>query len=250
MKVLVCDGDALARERLARFLGDMEGFELIGEAQNGQESLQQAFSLLPDIVLLDVHMPVMDGLVCAEHLAQFADPPAVLFCTAYDEYALAAFQMQAVSYVLKPVRREQLQNALERASRVSLAQIEAVRAILDGSRNHSRSHITAKTHRGIELIPVDDVRYFLADQKYVTVRHGQGEVLIDEPLKDLEREFDQRFIRIHRNALLALRYLEGLELASPGQYQVRIKGIDERLVVSRRHLQNLRDAIQKPDAAV
>lgn len=245
MRVLVCDDEALARERLARFLRDLDGYEVVGEAENGEDCLRQVSLLHPDIVLLDLRMPVMDGLVCAEALSQLPAPPAVIFCTAYDEHALAAFQVQAVGYLLKPVRKEQLVEALGRALRVNRAQIEAVKTSAEDARTNGRSHITAKTHRGIELIPVDDVRYFLADQKYVTVRHGKGEVLIDETLKDLENEFGQRFIRIHRNALLALHYLDGLELVAPGQYQVRIKGIEERLVVSRRHLPELRETMQK-----
>lgn len=244
MKVLICDDEALARERLARFLKDMDGYEIVGEAENGRDALAQAEATAPDIVLLDLRMPVMDGMACAERLAQLPEPPAVIFCTAYDEHALAAFQVQAVGYLLKPVRREQLTEALARATRVNRAQLEAVRQ--GSEHNHGgRSHITAKTHRGIELIPIDDVRYFLADQKYVTVRHGKGEVLIDETLKDLENEFGARFIRIHRNALLALEFLDGLELVSPGQYQVRMKGIEERLVVSRRHLPELRETMLK-----
>ncbi|MDF2447361.1 MAG: DNA-binding response regulator [Moraxellaceae bacterium] len=245
MRVLICDDEALARERLARFLRDMEGYEVVGEAENGEDALRQVTHLHPDIVLLDLRMPVMDGLACAEELARLPDPPAVIFCTAYDEHALAAFQVQAVGYLLKPVRKEQLVAALERAVKVNRAQLEAVKTTTEDARTNGRSHITAKTHRGIELIPVDDVRYFLADQKYVTVRHSKGEVLIDETLKDLENEFGVRFIRIHRNALLALHFLDGLELVAPGQYQVRIKGIEERLVVSRRHLPELRDTMQK-----
>ena len=244
MKVLICDDEALARERLARFLKDMDGYEIVGEAENGRDALEQAEATVPDIVLLDLRMPVMDGMACAERLAQLPEPPAVVFCTAYDEHALAAFQVQAVGYLLKPVRREQLIEVLGRATRVNRAQLEAVRQG-EGHNHGGRSHITAKTHRGIELIPIDDVRYFLADQKYVTVRHGKGEVLIDETLKDLENEFGARFIRIHRNALLALEFLDGLELVSPGQYQVRMKGIEERLVVSRRHLPELRDTMLK-----
>lgn len=244
MKVLICDDEALARERLVRFLKDMEGYEIVGEAENGRDALEQAEATSPDIVLLDLRMPVMDGLACAEKLAQLPEPPAVIFCTAYDEHALAAFQVQAVGYLLKPVRREQLAESLARATRVNRAQLEAVKQGGDTGLG-GRSHITAKTHRGIELIPIDDVRYFLADQKYVTVRHGKGEVLIDETLKDLENEFGARFIRIHRNALLALAFLDGLELVSPGQYQVRMKGIDERLVVSRRHLPELRETMLK-----
>lgn len=244
MKVLICDDEALARERLARFLKDMDGYEIVGEAENGRDALEQAEATVPDIVLLDLRMPVMDGMACAERLAMLPEPPAVIFCTAYDEHALAAFQVQAVGYLLKPVRREQLIEVLGRATRVNRAQLEAVRQG-EGHNHGGRSHITAKTHRGIELIPIDDVRYFLADQKYVTVRHGKGEVLIDETLKDLENEFGARFIRIHRNALLALEFLDGLELVSPGQYQVRMKGIEERLVVSRRHLPELRDTMLK-----
>ncbi len=245
MKVLICDDEALARERLARFLRDMDGYEIVGEAENGEDCLHQVTVLQPDVVLLDLRMPVMDGLACAELLAKLPAPPAVIFCTAYDEHALAAFQVQAVGYLLKPVRKEQLGEALERATRVNRAQLEAVKTSADDARTNGRSHITAKTHRGIELIPVDDVRYFLADQKYVTVRHGKGEVLVDETLKDLENEFGPRFIRIHRNALLALAFLDGLELVAPGQYQVRIKGIEDRLVVSRRHLPELRETMQK-----
>lgn len=244
MKVLICDDEALARERLARFLKDMEGYEVVGEAENGRDALEQVEATSPDVVLLDLRMPVMDGLACAERLAQLPEPPAVIFCTAYDEHALAAFQVQAVGYLLKPVRREQLAEALARATRVNRAQLEAVKHGAEPGAG-GRSHITAKTHRGIELIPIDDVRYFLADQKYVTVRHGKGEVLIDETLKDLEGEFGARFIRIHRNALLALDFLDGLELVSPGQYQVRMKGIEERLVVSRRHLPELRETMLK-----
>jgi two-component system response regulator AlgR len=245
MRVLICDDEALARERLARFLRDLDGYELVGEAENGEDALRQVASLQPDIVLLDLRMPVMDGLACAEELARLPNPPAVIFCTAYDEHALAAFQVQAVGYLLKPVRKDQLSEALNRAVKVNRAQIEAVKTTAEDARTNGRSHITAKTHRGIELIPVEDVRYFLADQKYVTVRHGKGEVLIDETLKDLETEFGARFIRIHRNALLALHFLDGLELVAPGQYQVRIKGIEERLVVSRRHLPELRETMQK-----
>jgi two-component system, LytTR family, response regulator AlgR len=245
MKVLICDDEALARERLARFLRDMDGYEIVGEAENGEDCLRQVASLQPDVVLLDLRMPVMDGLACAEQLALLPAPPAVIFCTAYDEHALAAFQVQAVGYLLKPVRKEQLAEAMARSGRVNRAQLEAVKTSAEDARNNGRSHITAKTHRGIELIPVDDVRYFLADQKYVTVRHSKGEVLIDETLKDLENEFGPRFIRIHRNALLALAFLDGLELVAPGQYQVRIKGIEDRLVVSRRHLPELRETMQK-----
>lgn len=246
MKVLICDDERLARERLARFVREMETYELVGEAENGLDCVQKVNELEPDIVLLDMRMPVMDGLATAEHLAKLECPPAVIFCTAYDEHAVAAFQVQAAGYLLKPVRKEQLAEALARASSINRLQLEHLKQAQQAEpAGDRRTHITAKTHRGMELIPIEDVRYFLADQKYVTVRHSKGEVLIDETLKDLENEFAPRFVRIHRNALLSLEYLEGLELVAPGQYQVRIRGIDERLSVSRRHLAELRDTISR-----
>lgn len=246
MKVLICDDEALARERLARFLRDTDGYQVVAEAENGEDCLRKVETFDPDVVLLDLRMPGMDGLACAELLAQRETPPAVIFCTAFEEHALAAFQVQAVGYLLKPVRREHLLDALGKAHQINRVQLASLRTHAEeASRSPCRSHITAKTHKGIELIPLDDVRYFLADQKYVTVRHGKGEVLVDETLKDLEGEFGERFIRIHRNALLALNYLDGLELVAPGQYQVRIKGIEERLMVSRRHLPELRETMHK-----
>ncbi len=242
MKVLVCDDEALARDRLVRMLRDGAQCEVVGEAENGQDALQKVASLSPDVVLLDIRMPVMDGIACAEELARLPNPPAVIFITAFDEHALAAFQVEAIGYLLKPVRRDQLSEALSRATRVNRAQLQHLREQAnDDSRPVTRQHITARTHRGLELVPIDDVYYFLADQKYVTVRHGRGQVLIDETLKDLETEFGDRFIRIHRNSLLSVQHLEGLELLPSGQYQVRMRGIPDKLVVSRRHLPDIRE---------
>lgn len=245
-RILICDDERLARERLVRLLEDIGGYELIGLAEHGEQALRLVAEYQPDIVLLDMRMPVMDGLSCARQLAELESPPSIIFCTAFDEHALEAFSVQAAGYVLKPVSRESLREALTRACRVNQLQLESLRQQpLQHERPTCRSHITARTHRGIELIPIDEIRYFLADHKYVTVRHEQGEVLIDETLKELEEEFGDRFIRIHRNALLSLTYLEGLEVVSSGQYRVRIRGLEERLVVSRRHLPELRETLHR-----
>jgi two-component system response regulator AlgR len=245
MKVLVCDDEALARDRLVRLLRDADECEVVGEAENGREALQKVEMLAPDVVLLDIRMPVMDGIACAEELARLPNPPAVIFITAFDEHALAAFQVEAIGYLLKPVRKDQLNEALARASRVNRAQLQHLREQAnDDDKPEVRQHITARTHRGIELIPVNEIYYFLADQKYVTVRHARGQVLVDETLKDLETEFGDRFIRVHRNALLAANFLDGLESLAGGQYQVRFRGIPEKLVVSRRHLPQLREKMQ------
>ena len=176
MKVLVCDDEALARDRLVRLLRDAKECEVVGEAENGRDALQKVEMLAPDVILLDIRMPVMDGIACAEELARLPNPPAVIFITAFDEHALAAFQVEAIGYLLKPVRRDQLNEALARASRVNRAQLQHIREQAnDDGKPEARQHITARTHRGLELIPINDIYYFLADQKYVTVRHARGE---------------------------------------------------------------------------
>ncbi|MFA9203581.1 MAG: LytR/AlgR family response regulator transcription factor [Flavobacteriales bacterium] len=240
MKILVCDDEPLARERLSRMVQDA-GHTVVAQATNGIEALEAVRIFQPDVLFLDVRMPEMDGLRCAEALMRLESPPAVIFVTAFDQHAIAAFRTQAIGYLLKPVSRDDLQSALNRASRLNTAQVNHLRVLQDPNAMAMRQHIAARTHRGMELIPIENIYYFLADQKYVTVRHSGGQVLIDETLKELETEFGDRFIRIHRNALLAIPYLEGIEMVSTGQYQARFRGITERLAVSRRHLPQLRD---------
>lgn len=242
MRVLVCDDEQLARDRLVRLVDAIEGVEVVAEAANGREAVLAAQRVHPDVVLMDIRMPDMDGLEAAEHLSRSEQPPALIFCTAYDEHALDAFRVRALDYLLKPVSRDDLDAALARARKM---------ARLPGHEDDSadaaqrRQHISARTHRGLELVPVNDIRYFLADQKYITVRHGGGEVLIDETLKDLETEFGDLFVRVHRNALVALSYIEGMEQAPAGHHQLRLRGLEETLVVSRRHVAGLRKVMQR-----
>ncbi len=240
LRVLVVDDEQLARQRIARMLADQPDAVLAGEAANGEEALRQCEALHPDVVLLDIRMPGMDGLEAARHLLNLDTPPAVVFCTAYEEHAIAAFGVQAVGYLLKPVRRDDLAGVLHKAQRTNRAQLKAL-AEADGSR---RQHISARTHKGIQLIPVDQVRYFQADQKYVALHHGDGEVLIDESLRELEDEFGALFVRIHRSTLVALAFVEGLERVDEGHFQMRLKDREERLPVSRRHLAEVRRLIK------
>ena len=242
MKILVVDDEKLARDRLIRTLERMDGYDVVGEAAHGLEAVEQTQALSPDLILLDIRMPGMDGLEAARHIAQMDSPPAVIFCTAFEEHAIEAFDVQAVGYLLKPVRAADLEDALARARRANRAQLSAL--VEDEVGSDARTHISARTRRGIELVPVDEVRFFQADQKYVTVRWPDGELLIDDTLRQLEGEFGERFIRIHRNAIVAVKFLEGLERDAQGHYQVRLRGIDDRLDVSRRHVAGLRRFIQ------
>ncbi len=244
MKVLICDDEPLARDRLKRFISDMDNLEVIAEAGNGAEAIEQVNQHDPDIVLLDVRMPGMDGIEAAHHLSGKEEPPAIIFCTAYDEYALEAFKVDAIGYLMKPVRASDLEEALGKATKLNKSQIQSLNAAAREEESRRRSHISAKTHKGIELVPIEDVRYFRADQKYVSVRHSGGELLIDETLKNLENEFGDMFVRIHRNSLVAAKYLDGMELNTPGHYQVKLKGVEDKLVVSRRHIAALRKVMQ------
>ena len=241
MKVLIVDDEQLARDRLARMLTDMNGYEVVGQAANGMQAIERCESTQPDVVLLDIRMPGMDGLEAARHMAGMEQPPAVVFCTAYEEHAIEAFKVQAVGYLLKPVRRDDLSAVLSSATRTNRAQLTAL-AHEEGAQ---RTHISARTRKGIELVPVDEVRYFQADQKYVTMRHPGGELLIDETLQELETEFGSRFIRVHRNALVSTKYIEGLERNEEGQYQIRLRDVPVGIDISRRHVSSIRRYIQK-----
>jgi two-component system response regulator AlgR len=241
MNVLIVDDEPLARERLARLVGQLDGYRVLEPgAGNGEEALALIDSLKPDIVLLDIRMPGLDGLQVAARLCEREAPPAVIFCTAHDEFALEAFQVSAVGYLVKPVRLEALEEALKKAERPNRVQLAALGRPAE---DHAapRSHIGARTRKGIDLIPLEQVIYFIADHKYVTLRHEHGEVLLDEPLKALEEEFGPRFVRIHRNALVARDRIERLQRTALGHFQLYLRGLgDEALTVSRRHVAGVR----------
>jgi two-component system, LytTR family, response regulator AlgR len=197
------------------------------------------------VVLMDIRMPDMDGLEAAAHLDKMENPPAVIFCTAYEEHALQAFRVHAVDYLLKPVGAQDLKRALDKARALNRVQIAELSHKMAANQSGRRRHLSARTHRGLELVPVEEVRYFQADQKYVAVHHAGGYVLIDEPLKALEDEFGDLFVRIHRSTLASLHFIESLECSSQGRFEVRLRGVDEPLNVSRRHMPGLRRALVK-----
>ena len=236
LRVLIVDDEAPARERLRSMLCELDEADVIGEAGTGEQALQRTVELAPDVVLLDVRMPGMDGIEAARHMNVMEHPPAVIFTTAYDEYAMNAFDAQAVGYLLKPIRKEKLAAALAHANRLTRPQLEKL-----GNETESRSHIAARHRDGLRLIPLDEVQFFLAEQKYTTVRHLKGEDLIEDSLKALEDEFGSGFVRVHRNALVSVRYLERIERNADGQYFVRLRGCDAPLQVSRRMASELRE---------
>lgn len=245
MHVLIVDDEPPARLRLRGLLQQMDDVEVVGEAGDGIEALRKVESLDPDVVLLDIRMPGMDGLECARHLGGLNTPPAVIFTTAYDRFAIEAFEAQATDYLVKPVRRERLEAAITRAQRPNAAQRAALEqvSVATGGR---RRQICVRVRDTLRLIDVANIYYFRADQKYVTVRHEGGEVLIEDSLKSLEDEFGDAFIRVHRNALVATNAIESLEKTNEGHFQVRIRGVGECLEVSRRLVPEVRKLVRSP----
>jgi two-component system response regulator AlgR len=237
MKLLIVDDEPPARERLQRLLEEIGDCEIVGEAANGDEALRLCGETQPDVVLLDIRMPGMSGLEIARHLDSLEEPPAVIFTTAYDQYAVEAFETEAVGYLLKPVRREKLAHALRHAGRISPSRL--ARLAKSTGAEPRRERICARLGDQLRLIPVEDIYYFFADQKYITVKHKGGENLIDESLKSLTEEFSSDFVRIHRNALVAERQISAVERTEDGQYVVRIRDCGAVLQVSRRHAAEL-----------
>lgn len=244
ISVMIVDDEALARQRLQRMVEKVAGYQVVFEAENGEQALTAIREACPDIVLLDIRMPGMDGVKLAERLTVLEQAPAVIFCTAYGEYSLKAFDVQAIGYLLKPVQQDKLAEALRRATRLSQAQLSALAGVdVEDAEGSSRQHLSA-SHRGeVRLIPVKDVRVLNADQRYVSCYHLGGEALLEDSLKSLEQEFADRFVRVHRNALVAIESIEALERDGEG-YVLRVRDCDYRPQVSRRHLSSVRKLLQ------
>ncbi len=238
MKILIVDDESLARQRLRDLLADLGETDIVGEAANGSEAVEKTNLLKPDLLLIDIRMPVMDGLEAAMHLQNMENPPMIIFTTAYDQHALDAFEVNAVDYLLKPIRKERLETALKKARPITAKQLQEVNRSSDEKK--SRSHISVHMRGRITLIPVQDIIYFIADNKYVTVRTAKEQHLIEESLVSLEEEFSDRFLRIHRSSLVNTDYLLGMEKNTAGHWRILMKDIDEKLVVSRRHTPQVR----------
>jgi len=230
LNILIVDDEQPARDRLRRLVEALPGFEIKGEAASAAEALERIRELEPDVLLLDISMPGMDGMSLARALQRGGSSPAVVFCTAYQDQALNAFEVEAVDYLVKPVRSERLESALEKARRY-----------LGQDASADPEHFLRSTVGGkVVLTPISQVICLLAEDKYTTVIHEEGETVIDDSLTELEQRFPELFFRVHRNALVSLRHLRGVERTSQGQTQALLSGTDRRPEVSRRNISPLR----------
>ncbi len=236
LKTLIVDDEALARHRLRSLVEELDAGEIIAEAKNGQQAIEAIQQQHPDIVLMDIRMPGMDGIEAAKHIASMENPPAVIFTTAYGDYALDAFDAHAIDYLLKPIRKERLEDAINRAKKMTQSIIESLQDDLP----EIRTHISVFVQGNIQLIPVEEICYFRADQKYTSIFTANTEVLIEESLKSLEEEFGDTFLRIHRNTLVAKKAIEKLEKTSEGKNVIRLKSLEQPLTISRRMLSSVR----------
>lgn len=250
LRVFIVDDETPARERLRELLTDFAGeipTVVVGEARNGLEAVERVPDSGAQVVLLDIQMPGMGGLELARHLAQLQDAPAVIFVTAHDRHAVEAFELNALDYLLKPVRAERLAAALRKASSAGAPAAEQLTRAADHVREsdgRAREYLSVAERNRILLVPIRDVVYFKAELKYVTLRTREREHLVEDSLVSLEKEFADRFIRIHRNCLVAKAAIRGFERA-PGDDDIRwlvlLEGTDEKLPVSRRQWPLLRE---------
>ena len=241
MRVLIADDEPHARARLRELLAQCVGVRVVGEAGDGEAVLAQVAREQPDLVLLDIRMPGLDGLEVARRLAALPIPPGIVFTTAFEAHALAAFDVEAIDYLLKPVRRERLEVALAKAIRWGVRSASGA----DASQTaRSRSHFSAWLGGSLRLMPVAEVRFIRAEQRYLTVV-GRGEqLLLEESLRDLEDEFGARFLRIHRNTLVAPSAVAAFAREGPGLAVVVMREGGERLAVSRRLMAEVRRRLQ------
>ncbi len=235
LRVLVVDDEKPARQRIRDVLADCASklpLEVVGEAANGLEALQIIESSEIDVVLLDIRMPDMDGIELAQHLTKLPNPPAVIFTTAYSDHALEAFEVHAVDYLLKPIRLGRLFNALSRAGTMRPLPLDMLKAISDAP----RTHLSVQERGKIHLVPVADIIYMKAELKYVALNTKDKTYLLEESLSSMEEEFREDFVRIHRNTLVAKKYMLGFErdASEDGGWKVVLGGRPEKLTISRR----------------
>ncbi len=232
MKILIVDDEPLARERLQRLLADMDQVDAVSEADNGTTALTAIKEARPSVILLDIRMPGLDGMGLARKIQALSNPPLIIFTTAYSEHAIEAFDVEAIDYLLKPIRKEKLAEALNKAKARSpqTSQAPMLRTV-------EKDKIT--------LIPLSDILYFQADSKYVTASLSEQNLLLEESLKQLESRFGDAVIRVHRNALVPQQQIAGIVKMEDDEQHIQLQGGQVGPAISRRHLPEIRKLLKE-----
>jgi two-component system, LytTR family, response regulator AlgR len=241
LNILIADDETPARNRMRDLLAEIENVAVVAEAKNGKEAIDLALQTKPDLMLLDIRMPVMDGIEAAQHAQKLEPKPHIIFTTAFDAYAIKAFDLNAIDYLLKPIRLERLQAAIDKAHALQ-PNIHAALSALKKARTHLSIHERGR----VLLVPIETIIYLRAELKYITVRTAEREYLIEESLTHLEAEFGERFIRLHRNCLVAPQFIAGYEKRKNEddelQWVAILKNIPETVAISRRQQHLVRQA--------
>jgi two-component system, LytTR family, response regulator AlgR len=234
LRIVIVDDEAPARRRMAELLDDARSavpHAILGEGTNGAEGLALCQGAVPaDVVLMDIQMPDMTGLECAQHLLKLPTPPGIIFVTAYDDYAVKAFELHAIDYLMKPVRLERLIGALQKVRPITTTQVE-------GMPKSARRFLSVTERGRVMLVPIEDVLFFRADNKYISIKTLEREYLLEDSLNRLEEEYGDKFVRTHRNSLIARDQIVGFEKGDGDEestWTVVLQSSKERLPVSRR----------------
>ena len=241
LTILIADDEAPARNRLRDLLSDIANVNIVAEAKNGKEAIDLAQQTKPDLMLLDIRMPLMDGIEAAQHAQKLETKPNIIFTTAFDAYAIKAFDLNAIDYLLKPIRLERLQAAIDKAHALKPIQIAALKPL-----QKTRTHLSIHERGRVLLVSIETIIYLRAELKYITVRTAEREYLVEESLTNLEAEFGERFIRLHRNCLVSPNFIAGYEkrlnAENEQQWVALLKGIPETIAISRRQQHLVREA--------
>ena len=241
LNILIADDEAPARNRLRDLLAEIDNVAIVAEAKNGIEAIDLALETKPDVMLLDIRMPVMDGIEAAQHAQKLEPKPHIIFTTAFDVYAIKAFDLNAIDYLLKPIRLERLQTAIDKAHALQPKQLASLKPL-----QKMRTHLSIHERGRVLLVPIETIVYLRAELKYITVRTIEREYLIEESLTNLEAEFGERFIRLHRNCLVAPSFIAGYEKRTnennEQQWVAILKNIAETIAISRRQQHLVREA--------
>ncbi|PCI57672.1 MAG: DNA-binding response regulator [Methylophilaceae bacterium] len=241
LKILIADDEAPARNRLKDLLEEVANVSVVAEAKNGKQAIELAIEKLPDLMLLDIRMPLMDGLEAAEHAQKLEPKPHIIFTTAYDAYAIRAFDLNAIDYLLKPIRLERLLAAIEKVRALTPQSVEALKSL-----QKTRSHLSIHERDRVILVPIEDIIYLRAELKYITVRTREHEYLLEESLTNLETELAETFLRLHRNCLVAKQYISSYEKRADEKgdlhWHAILKDVPDTIAISRRQQHLIRKA--------